>query len=94
MTAYIVDRAPKLEGFPLTIYMCWQLTMTLMRIIINHGAMPDGINGLAQVNAAAELYRVPKTSELRDPEDFSGHSQRGLRCRRMGRTRRCRGCEV
>ena len=52
MTAYIVDRAPKLEGFPLTIYMCWQLTMALTRIIINHGAMPDGINGLAQVNAA------------------------------------------
>ena len=63
MTAYmyIVDRAPKLEGFPLTIYMCWQLTMALTRIIINHGAMPDGINGLAQVNVAAELYRVQKT---------------------------------
>ncbi len=41
--------------------MCWQLTVALMRIIMNHGAMPDGINGLAQVNAAAELYRVPKT---------------------------------
>ena len=52
MTPYIVDRAPKLEGFPLTIYMWWQLTMALTRIIINHGAMPDGINGLAQVNAA------------------------------------------
>ena len=61
MTAYIVDRAPKLEGFPLTIYMWWQLTMALTRIIINHGAMPDGINGLAQVNEAAELYRGPKT---------------------------------
>ena len=35
--------------------------MALMRIIINHGAMPDGINGLAQVNEAAELYRGPKT---------------------------------
>ena len=45
----------------MTIYMCWQLTVALMRIIMNHGAMPDGINGLAQVNAAAELYRVPKT---------------------------------
>ena len=61
MTAYIVDRALKLEGFPLTIYMWWQLTMALTRIIINHGAMPDGINGLAQVNEAAELYRGPKT---------------------------------
>ena len=89
-----MDRAPKLEGFPLTIYMWWQLTVALVRIVIDHGVMPDGINGLAQVNAAAELYRVPKTSEMRDPEDFSGHSQRGLRCRRMGRTRRCRGCEV
>ena len=45
----------------MTIYMWWQLTMALTRIIINHGAMPDGINGLAQVNEAAELYRGPKT---------------------------------
>ena len=54
----------------MTIYMCWQLTVALMRIIMNHGAMPDGINGLAQVNAAAELYRVPKTSEI--PKTFPG----------------------
>ena len=40
------------RGFPLTIYMWWHLTVALMRIIIDHGAMPDGINGLAQVNAA------------------------------------------
>ena len=45
----------------MTIYMWWHLTVALMRIIINHGAMPDGINGLAQVNVAAELYRGPKT---------------------------------
>ena len=37
------------------------LMLALMRIIINHGAMPDSINGLAQVNEAAELYRGPKT---------------------------------
>ena len=36
------------------------LMLALMRIIINHGAMPDSINGLAQVNEAAELYRGPK----------------------------------
>ena len=36
------------------------LMLALMRIIIN-GAMPDSINGLAQVNEAAELYRGPKT---------------------------------
>ena len=34
--------------------------LALMRIIINHGAMPDSINGLAQVNEC-ELYRGPKT---------------------------------
>ena len=45
----------------MTIYMWWHLTVALMRIIINHGAMPDGINVLAQVNEAAERHRVPKT---------------------------------
>ena len=45
----------------MTIYMWWQLTVALVRIVIDHGVMPDGINGLAQVNEAAELHRVPKT---------------------------------
>ena len=38
----------------MTIYMWWQLTVALMRIIINHGAMPDGINGLAGIRPAAD----------------------------------------